>query len=60
MGRAADVYRLWESVSCCEPEIGAVFDRFGFFNQLESGHYLEVWLEDLSYTARKPWLKGPG
>jgi hypothetical protein len=29
---------------------GARFDRFGLFNLAVSGHYVTVWLDDLSYT----------
>jgi hypothetical protein len=33
---------------------GAVFDRFGLFNHQEGGQYVEVWLDDLTYTAATP------
>jgi hypothetical protein len=31
---------------------GATFDRFGLFNVQEGGHYVEVYLDDLSYTSK--------
>jgi hypothetical protein len=30
---------------------GATFDRFGLFNVQEGGHYVEIFLDDLSYTS---------
>jgi hypothetical protein len=30
---------------------GAAFDRFGLFNVQEGGHYVEVFLDDLTYTS---------
>ena len=30
---------------------GAKFDRFGFFNVQEGGHYIEIHVDDLKYTA---------
>lgn len=30
---------------------GAIFDRFGLFNVQAGGHHVEVYLDDLSYTA---------
>jgi hypothetical protein len=30
---------------------GATFDRFGLFNVQEGGHYVEVFVDDLAYTA---------
>jgi hypothetical protein len=31
---------------------GATFDRFGFFNVQEGGHYVEVYVDDLEYTTK--------
>lgn len=31
----------------------AAFDRFGLFNMNRGGSFVEVWLDDLKYTARK-------
>ena len=35
-------------------EAGAVFDRFGLFNLQTGGQYVDVSLDDLSYTAVTP------
>ena len=32
---------------------GATFDRFGFWSIQEGGHYVEIYIDDLSYTAKK-------
>lgn len=32
---------------------GATFDHFGLFNPQEGGHYVELFVDDLEYTARK-------
>jgi hypothetical protein len=32
---------------------GAVFDRFGILNCQSGGHFVEVYLDDLEYTARR-------
>jgi hypothetical protein len=32
---------------------GASFDRFGLFNVQIGGHFVEIALDDLSYTARR-------
>jgi hypothetical protein len=31
---------------------GATFDRFGIFDLQSGGHYVEVWFDDLQYTAK--------
>jgi hypothetical protein len=31
--------------------LGAVFNRFGFFNVQAGGHYVELFIDDLTYTA---------
>ena len=33
---------------------GATFDRFGLFNLAVTGHYVTLWIDDLSYTATRP------
>ena len=35
-------------------ETGSVFDRFGLFNFQSGGQYVEVSLDDLSYTVARP------
>ena len=32
--------------------IGGTFDRFGIFNLQSGGHYVELYLDDVSYSAR--------
>lgn len=32
---------------------GATFDRFGLFNIQEGGHYVEVYVDDLTFTSGK-------
>jgi hypothetical protein len=32
---------------------GATFDHFGLFNMHTGGHFVEVWLDDLQYTAKE-------
>lgn len=34
-------------------QLGATFDRFGLFNLQTGGHFVEVYLDDLKYTARR-------
>lgn len=33
---------------------GASFDRFGLFNLHAGGHFVEVYVDDLTYTGRRP------
>jgi hypothetical protein len=35
-------------------EIGAVFDRFGLLNPRKGGKYVDVYIDDLTYTAKYP------
>jgi hypothetical protein len=37
-----------------ERETGAVFDRFGLFNFQSGGQYIEVSLDDLTWTVASP------
>jgi hypothetical protein len=32
---------------------GAAFDRFGLFDMQSGGHYVQVWIDDLTYTAKR-------
>ena len=34
-------------------QYGATFDHFGFFNFQPDGHYVEVFIDDLEYSARE-------
>jgi hypothetical protein len=34
-------------------EMGATFDRFGLFNVPEGGLFVEIYLDDLNYTASR-------
>ena len=31
---------------------GALFDRFGLFNLQEGGHFVDIALDDLTYTVK--------
>jgi hypothetical protein len=44
----------WLEVRPEQQEIGATFDRFGFFNLHTGGHFVEVYVDDLTYGS------GPG
>jgi hypothetical protein len=35
-------------------ETGATFDRFGLINPRKGGKYVDVYIDDLNYTTRKP------
>ena len=41
------------TVSPAHRKQGATFDRFGFFNMQIGGHFVEITLDDLSYTAKR-------
>ena len=34
-------------------KLGATFDRFGFFNVQSGGHFVYVYVDDVTYTARR-------
>jgi len=44
-----DVQRL--EVSREHQDIGATFDRFGFFNLQRGGHFVELYVDNLTFTA---------
>jgi hypothetical protein len=48
-----DDQKLSVDVRLKDRKAGAKFDRFGLFNVQEGGHYVEVYVDDLTFTARK-------
>ena len=35
-------------------ELGSTFDRFGLLNPRKGGKYVDVYIDDLKYSSRKP------